>query len=472
MFTSILFSLISSSQAANYYLSPVGLRGLSRAGAFVAGADDISAQWYNPAALTRIKGTHFQLYTVGVKQYIDFDRTDYPGEGVDETDLINSPVENESPIFPIPHFGFVTDFGQENLTVLLGFTSPYATGIEYPEGGPQRYAIEDSLVVHTFAGPSIAYKALPWLSIGAGTSWNYLSIAQTKQIALKMSPGVCDGETENPSCDVQFEAKAQDTSTFTWNASVLIEPESQKWAFAFMMQPKIDFSAKGSLNANFVGTFFHDTGLIISDSSNDDDISIDMTLPTIYRAGFLVRPKENLEIELSGVYEGWSILPSLTLSDVNMQIEMNDFLGSTEINDDIIIPTNFSNTYSVRLGWELDISEKWTVRNGYLYEKTGIAEDYLSVGVFDRNKFGYGLGGTWNPTASWSLDAGFYQSFMGEVTLENSATKQTAAEVDISDFENVSTTITDGRTINDGVYSSSALLFGLGMTHHFGQRRL
>jgi len=61
---------------------------------------------------------------------------------------------------------------------------------------------------------------------------------------------------------------------------------------------------------------------------------------------------------------------------------------------------------------------------------------------------------------------------MGEVTLENSATKQTAAEVDISDFENVSTTITDGRTINDGVYSSSALLFGLGMTHHFGQRRL
>ena len=81
----------ASAQASTYYLSDVGIRAFSRGGAYVAGADDISAQWYNPAALTRINGGHAQFYAAGVKQFIHFDRSDYPGEGPldennDETD--------------------------------------------------------------------------------------------------------------------------------------------------------------------------------------------------------------------------------------------------------------------------------------------------------------------------------------------------------------------------------------------------
>ena len=65
---------------------------------FVAGADDTSAQWYNPSALTRIHGSHFQIDLMGVKQEMYFDRQDYPGNGpkVDgnPTDLITDPIRN------------------------------------------------------------------------------------------------------------------------------------------------------------------------------------------------------------------------------------------------------------------------------------------------------------------------------------------------------------------------------------------
>lgn len=469
MLSTLLFSLLSTADAANYYLSPVGLRSLSRGGAFIAGADDISAQWNNPAALSRISGSHFQLYTVGIKQYINFDRNDYPGEGPDGTDLITDPISNEAPILPIPHMGYITDFGSEKWTMLLGFTSPYATGISYPEGGPQRYTMESSMVIHTFTGPALAYQARPWLSFGLGASWNYLIVGQSKQVALKTEfPEICNGETENEQCDVSFDAMTKDPAAFAWNLSFLLEPEPKRWALAFMVQPKIHFNLEGTLDADLTGNYFYenDPQIIKTQIAKDEEVSMDIDLPNIYRLGFLVRPKPNIEIEVSAVYEGWNILPSLNLTDVNMKMET--LTGEAAITDDIIIPTNFTDTYSIRLGWQWDISEKWTVRNGYLYETTGLPEEYLSIGSFDRDKWGYGLGGTWNPSASWSLDAGVFQSFMGEIDLQNAAAKQTAVEVNVIDQ---STALVDGRSINDGVYSSSALLAGLGMSYHFGQRK-
>ena len=86
--------LCSLSEAATFYLADIGVRGMARGGAFVAGASDISAQWYNPAALTRVKGGMVGFHAAGVHQFIDFDRSDYPGEGPlddagDNTDLID-----------------------------------------------------------------------------------------------------------------------------------------------------------------------------------------------------------------------------------------------------------------------------------------------------------------------------------------------------------------------------------------------
>ena len=115
-------------EASTYYMSDVGIRAMGRGGAFVAGADDISAQWYNPSALTRINGIHFQIDLMGVKQEMYFDRQDYPGNGpmVDgnPTDLVTEPIRNGASPLPIPHFGFIHDFGNPDLTVLLGFTTP------------------------------------------------------------------------------------------------------------------------------------------------------------------------------------------------------------------------------------------------------------------------------------------------------------------------------------------------------------
>ena len=101
----LLTFLAPAAHAGGYYFSDIGVRAFSRGGAFVAGADDLTALYYNPAALTRMGRGTLTLSVAGVDQAIMFDRLDYPGEGPEGTDLITDPIGNDAPAYAIPHFG-------------------------------------------------------------------------------------------------------------------------------------------------------------------------------------------------------------------------------------------------------------------------------------------------------------------------------------------------------------------------------
>ncbi len=474
MLSSLLVQFLlftNSTEASTYYMSDVGIRAMGRGGAFVAGADDISAQWYNPSALTRIQGSHFQIDLMGVKQEMYFDRQDYPGNGpkVDgnPTDLITDPIRNGASPLPIPHFGFIHDFGNPDLTVLLGFTTPYATDISYPEGGAQRYSLEDSIVIHTFTGPAVAYKIKPWLSVGVGTSWNYMIVGQSMQVGLQVPFGPCDGTTEDPQCDIGFEAFTKDNRMFTWNVSATVESMDERFAAAVMFQPKIKYDATGWLKADFSNNLFHTNGTITSETSEDDYITIETYLPIIVRTGVLFRPRTDFEVELSAVYEGWSSMQSLDITNVDMTIEMIEAVGNAEITDDISLPTNFKDAYSVRLGWDWDISKVWNIRQGLMFEATGLKPAYMSPALIDRNKIGMGLGASWSPTPGWTIDSALFGATMGEWEVTNSKNKQIAVAVD--PFGDGGAQVVEGRDVSDGLYRSSTWLAGFSVTRHIGQ---
>ncbi|HEX4513004.1 MAG TPA: hypothetical protein VH054_05690, partial [Polyangiaceae bacterium] len=54
----LAIALVSpAAHAGGLYFSDRGVRPLARGGAFVAGADDLGAMWYNPAGLVDAQGT-------------------------------------------------------------------------------------------------------------------------------------------------------------------------------------------------------------------------------------------------------------------------------------------------------------------------------------------------------------------------------------------------------------------------------
>ena len=449
MLFSLCLSLLPTAEASTFYFSDIGVKGYARGGAFIAGVDDVSAQWYNPAAFTRVEKGMFGIQVSYVLHNVHFERAD-----VD--DLTFDAVDNDSRTTIIPHGGVAYKFG--DLTAYVGFTSPYADFLEYPANGSQRYSLIESSVLQTFTGGVLAYKVNDWISVGVGASWNMLEVNQSRNLSLYIKNDT-KAQEEDPTRDVTFSLSVRDNFGVAYNFSTLIEPPSKKWAFGLMVQPPTQFQGEGTVEADFSQHFLYtDTGIIVNPTSKDDNVTMNINMPLIIRTGFLVRPLETWEIELGVVYENWSSLPDpLIVDGLDMKIKLK--VGSNEseeiIDDPIKIPNGYKSTFSVRLGTEWKANPKVHLRTGAIFEQGGIPPQFVSVSSIDRDKIGYGLGASYIFTPSFSMDIGIFQSFFGTWTVEDSGVKRLAAEIDISDM---SATLIEDKVVGNGTYSSNVFL--------------
>ena len=476
--------------ASAYYFSDIGVRGFARGGAFIAGADDLTALYYNPAALTRLERPQIMLNVAGVQQSVNFQRTNAPGLGAYDAETGGysntnfKAIENTAPPFAIPHFGFSSKLGTPNTTFAFGFYPPYAPDLSYDEDGPQRYSLIDTMVIQTSLGPSVAHKLNDWISVGAGVAWGVLIAEQQLKISVPWNQDTVEvdfstldvvnntGPNEDPANDVGFDFKASDWGGVSWNAGLMIEPPSQKWAFGLMVQPPVKFHAKGKMQADFSNHVLHTDGylgdqIIVSEKVSDDDVTLNILMPLILKAGFAVRPTETSEIELAGVWQNWSRIETMTITGLNLVVDVNgDHMvpaarrDDTIIDDDVVLPTYYEDAWSVRLGGQNHFGA-FTARAGMFYETSAIPTSTQNVSLVDGNKVGYGVGGSYRPSDNWSIDLGLSQSFLAEKDVSDSEIEQIAVEPLTGDF-------IDGTIIGNGTYTSSVLIFGAGLNYYFG----
>ena len=127
----LILATLSTGHASGYFYPDVGVTAVGRGGANVAGADDLSALWYNPAALRRIKGPLLDFEVSTISQSVQYTRaSDVLIDENDEEYLMSyDTVEDTAPPYPVPSIGFAHDFGLEKTTFAFGFYSPAAPPI-------------------------------------------------------------------------------------------------------------------------------------------------------------------------------------------------------------------------------------------------------------------------------------------------------------------------------------------------------
>ncbi len=487
----LALGLTGEAAASAYYFSDIGVRGFARGGAFVAGADDLTALYYNPAALTRLRRPQIMLNVAGVQQSVNFKRTNAAGLGAYDPETKEygdsnfGAVKNTAPPFAIPHFGFSSRLGTPNTTFAFGFYPPYAPDLAYDKDGPQRYSLIDTMVIQTSLGPSVAHRVNDWISIGAGVAWSVLMAEQQLKISVPWNKDHVEIDfanydvtnntpaNEDPANDVGFDFSASDWGGISWNAGLMIEPPSKKWAFGLMVQPPVKFHAKGKMQADFSNHVLHTDGylgdqIIVSETVSDDEVTLNILMPLILKAGFAFRPTETSEIELAGVWQNWSKIETMTITGLNLVVDVNGDHQSppasrddTIIDDDVILPTYYEDAWSLRLGGQNRFGKHFIVRAGTFYETSAIPSKTQNVSLVDGNKIGYGVGGSYSPNTNWSFDVGVSQSFLAEKNVSDSQIEQIAVEPLTGDF-------IDGTIIGNGKYKSSVLIFGAGLNYYFG----
>jgi len=377
-------------RAGAFYLPERGARALALGGAFIAGADDLNAQWLNPAALTRLSN--------GLSLYVDlglifsdqsFLRQDDPEVTRKDPEYANGfpTVHDQGPPFPDPSLAVASNFGLEDFVFCLGAYGPYAGTNEWPADGPQRYSLVNLSALEFFIQFSAAWRPSKYLAVGIGLQWVVTAIKQ--RLVISAYPGVF-GWPEERSLDTLAEVDVTDSFSPSGNVGLLITPLTG-FDIGLSAQLPVSAAAKGKLTVNKPSHYYFSDVEVVG-----DQINVGLDFPLILRLGLRVYEDKLWSFELASVYEMWSALDEIPVSPGGDGIA---FVGVPGIGTyrvkDFAIEQNYDDVISLRAGgWWAPGAGDVTVRAGFFYESGAPPDQTLTVLDIDGDKIGITLGGT------------------------------------------------------------------------------
>jgi long-chain fatty acid transport protein len=452
------FIAAREARAAGLYFSDRGVRPLGRAGAFVAGADDLGAIWYNPAGLADA-GTSLLLDASWMNFSSTFTRqliaTD--ANGAQYTETLPS-AQGSTPFLPIPTLAFSYAFGpRKEWTAAIGAYAPYTPVASYPETAASRYSLvslNGSALVDT--GLWLAYKPIEQIRIGVGVQ----ALVGTFATSVVMSANPSNrllGAPEDPSYDALSQLDVGPIFAPTGNAGVTVVPERHiRVGMSGQLPTHIDAPATIQVRLPNAVLFDHAT-------VSGEDGRVVFNLPGVLRAGVEVRPIDALRVELAYVHEFWSNHTEIDVIPNNISISGITGLPPGLRVGEIVIPRHFQDSDSLRLGGELGLpigENRLDVRTGFALESSAVPANYESPLTVDMNKLTVSLGAGFHLGKHWRFDFVYAHVFGESVTTP-------AATAAVPAINPVKGNATTPDTINGGKYTAHADIVGLGVNFVF-----
>ncbi len=447
----LLATDLSTATAGGMFLPTRGVRPTARGGAFVAGADDLGALYFNPAGLANMAGGAMKQALVDVAyvaQSVTYTRVDSGFNGQDT-------VENEGGGLPIPTVALGVDLS-DDLIVTGGVFAPFASLGQYPNAGPQRYSmvdLSDTLIVITEV--AVGWRVTDKLRVGAGVQNMFVNLVS--EIVFNGCPGQTVCAPEDPEFDSLSQVSQRDYFVPSGVVGVQYDAHDKvRLGAAFQLPYRI--SGKGDLKVKLPSSGFFDGASVSGDKG-----TMSLTLPAMLRMGVEVEPAKRTRVEVDVAIEFWSMHDELSVEPDDVRIEDAPGVGSYEVGD-IIVPREFDNTVSAHIGVETQpsASSPLTLAVGYAYETAASPDEFLSVLTVDGTKhlIGGGVGYKFGKTQVYA--SGSIVSVADrEVTSEEGRAPQLTPIRDDTQGAPLET------FVNWGTYSSSWFTAGLSVSSEF-----
>jgi long-chain fatty acid transport protein len=384
----------STAAAGGMTLHTRGVRATARGGAFVGGADDLGALWFNPAGLAALAGgassTSVLVDAAFVSQSATYHRVDSGGNDA-------GAVDNQAPGLPIPSVAAAFDVGDDGV-LAIGVYAPYAGLMKFDEDGPQRYSLVDlsGTLIATMA-VGIGWRIGESVRLGA-TLQNWVS-----SLDQTMVVSGCPGETicapEDPEMDALVQTQSMDLFNPSGSIGLQVDAGGRVRVGASFQAP-IKIKGGATLTTRLPSSGFYDGATVVG-----DDATVEYWLPAVGRVGVELRLGARWRLELAGNVELWSMHEEMRITPRNMRIEDAPGVGSYELGP-MAVPRHYDNTYAASIGVEGQPAAGTPLRvlAGYTYETAAAPDAYLSVLTFDGAKH-LVTGGLGYQVGRYTLDA-------------------------------------------------------------------
>ncbi len=476
--------------AGGFYVSDIGTRALARGGAFVASPDSVLAMHYNPAGLSLLRGLHTELSVQLVSMNAKFQRScpcvDPALGSLDDDTALQSiydanPVESNTPI-AIPFLGIAYGLPWLDLTIGAGVWGPTSGRFDWgspPDPNrpsfaqdsiaqPQRYSgiqmrnieVNFALAVGMRPLPSL----LPGLRIGAAAMGYQSGNNQSLHLFVN-SPTLANGP-EDPELDVPVVLQFRENFKLNWAVGAsyeIIEGLSLGSSF----RGKRSIRAPGTLTVGLPERLQGVVSLNGRDGTDGrplvGDIEAELNTAPIWRTGVQYKIDKLFSAEVAFVYEGWSTHDQVIIRPQGIQLSA---LGMDSELGNIISVRNWKDTYSIRVGGEVDLFKPLLgIQAGYFYEPSALRDGTdgeparLDASRIDLDKHGVSLGLSL-AFYGFRLDVSGMYVQMLTTTITNSAVAM-VAPLELPGGDRLLTTITNGTYSARLLIGSVKLSFAL-----------
>lgn len=457
-----------SAQGAGLFVADRGVRPLGRGGAFVAGADDIGAIWYNPAGLA----------DAGSTILVDFSWLNFSSEFTRRTQVTANgtvrvfdypKVDGTTPFLPIPTIGGSYAFGEKKeFTLAFGIMAPYTAIASYPltvngQPSPSRYSLvslDGSALV--LLGAYFAYKPIKEIRIGLGLQ-SIVGKFASRVVFSASPPDRLISAPEDPTYDALSQMDVGPIFAPSMNFGITAEPEKH---FRIGISTQLPFwiNAPAKLRVRLPNAPVFDRA-----TQDGEDGTVRFQLPLVLRGGIEYRTDLGddswLRTEVTYVREFWSMHDSIDIRPDNIKLLNVTGFPSPFGVAPITLPRNFKDSNSFRLGGEYSTksifkSNRTDLRLGISYETSGIPREWVSALTYDSNKWIFGGGGSIHAGEHWRFDALAALALLG-------GEKVDPAEAQVPRVNPVQGNPTNTEKINGGEYSARALILGVGAQYKF-----
>lgn len=443
---------VTPARAGGLFLPTRGVRPTGRGGAFVAGADDLGALWFNPAGLASIatrpapegKTTNELLVDFALARHqVDYARIDSGGTA-------QPTVSAESQALPLPTVAGGFPLG-ERLVLAAGVLAPYASLDAYPEAGAQRYSLvslhDTAMVIGEVA---LGWQATDSLAIGVGLQNLFFSFSS--RVMLSSSPDAF-GPREDPEFDALSEVKQTDLFAPSAVLGARLALLGGRLRLGAAVQLPFSVSATGTVGVRLPPSGFYDGA-----SVQGDQATLTMKFPMMARVGVEYAVSDTLRFEVGGDWEAWSEQDEIVIAPQGVQIVDQAGVGIYEVGP-LRIPRGFQDTFAVRAGLEVAPAKRMplVLRGGYVFETGAAPDEYLTVMTVDSDKHLLAAG------ASWTA---------GRMRIDGMVGMAMLADRDVAPGESRAPQLnpirgTEVLYVGDGTYQSSWIFGGLGMSLGF-----
>lgn len=377
------------------------------AGAQVAApCEDGSAVLFNPAGLAT-QGSTIGIGWTGITTSADF-----------TYDLTGEVFSRDESTSSVP-FGFASYRVNDRLAVGFGAFAPYGLRIDWPLGFEGRFTSYDTELKNIYLQPTVAYRLLPNLSVGAGLDYVLASIELNQRLDLATTavpgspvPGAtfgnfgvplgtdfADARLEGDGHGVGFHlgAKFDVSDRFSIGARYLSEIEIDYDGDAdftqemtgLLLPPGNPFGAPAGTPIDDILAAQFQAGAPLADQG----IATSLTLPSQLVVGFSALPLDALRVWADYQRTTWS---SFDQADIEFEAAPTSALV-----------LDYQDTDTWRFGAEVSALDALALRAGYIYNTA--AEKDFSVSPFlpeaERNYYSLGFGYRFGE--SLGLDVGY-----------------------------------------------------------------